>query len=329
MSEMLKKYLYYRRREIALAVVSAAVFAASFALYRLPVSAVAYPAALCGVFLVIAAVLDYRKTKTKHERLERLLEQSAAMIERLPEPDSLQSEDLCALIWSLKDEARRLSDESEKREREIIDYYTVWAHQIKTPIAAMRLTLQGEDSPLSLRLGTELSGIERYVEMVLAYLRLGSVSTDYMFKEYDLDEIIRQALRKFAPEFIDRKLRLEYKPTKIRLVTDEKWLEFVIEQLLSNALKYTPEGSVYVHEENDCLIIKDEGIGISDEDLPRIFEKGFTGLNGRLDKKASGLGLYLCREICKNLSIDISVRSQPGKGTEAVLRLSQHRVEKD
>ena len=121
------------------------------------------------------------------------------------------------------------------RIRDTVDYYTVWAHQIKTPIAAMRLTLQKEDVPEARRLASELSRIEQYVEMVLVFVRLGSDYSDYVFARQDIDEIIRNSVKKFASEFIDRRIRLEYDSVDIQAVTDEKWFAFVVEQLLSNA----------------------------------------------------------------------------------------------
>ena len=206
-------------------------------------------------------------------------------------------------------------------------YYTLWAHQIKTPIAAMRLTLQNEDTPTSRRLTAELGRIERYVEMVLAYLRLDADSTDYVLRESDLDPIVRGAVKKFSGEFIARRLALDLQPTGLRVLTDEKWLSFVLEQLISNALKYTPEGRVSIFMEAPAtLCIADTGIGIAPEDLPRIFEQGFTGCNGRGDKRASGLGLYLCRRVCRNLGHTIAVESEPGKGTTVRLDLSRKKL---
>ncbi|MCM1570014.1 MAG: ATP-binding protein [Roseburia sp.] len=160
--------------------------------------------------------------------------------------------------------------------------------------------------------------------MVLAYLRLGSLSTDYVFKKYALDDIIRQALRKFAGQFIGEGIKLEFTPSGKWVVTDEKWLSFVIEQLLSNALKYTRTGSVCIMmEEPDVLCIRDTGIGIAPEDLPRIFERGYTGYNGRRDKKASGLGLYLCQRVCKALGHEIRIESVLDSGTTVRLRLEE------
>ena len=160
-------------------------------------------------------------------------------------------------------------------------------------------------------------------------MRLGSDYSDYVFTQQDIDEIIRSSVKKFASEFIDRRIRLEYDSVDIQAVTDEKWFTFVVEQLLSNALKYTREGSIRIYSEGKVLCIKDTGIGIAPEDLPRVFDKGYTGCNGRTDRRASGLGLYLCRRICQNLGIDISISSTVGEGTTVRLDLSQYKLRKE
>ena len=191
----------------------------------------------------------------------------------------------------------------------------------------MRLTLQNEDSPLSRTISDDLFRIEQYVEMVLCYLRLGSESTDYVIAKQDLDKLLKQAFRHFSGQFISKKLKLEYEETPFTALTDEKWLLFVIEQILSNAVKYTPSGGeIRVSMKTPgILCIKDTGIGIAPEDLPRIFERGYTGLNGRADKKASGLGLYLCKRICDNLSHRIWAES--GEGTTVYLDLRSKKLE--
>ena len=203
-----------------------------------------------------------------------------------------------------------------------MDYYTTWVHQIKTPISVMRMNLQGEDTEEHRELLAELFRVEQYVEMALNWMRLGSDSTDFLFREYALDGIIRQAIRKYAPQFIRRRIRLVYEPAEGKVLTDEKWLLFIIEQLLSNAVKYTQQGSVSIRVVPEKVLeIEDTGIGIAPEDVPRIFEKGFTGYNGRADKKSTGLGLYLCRLTAEKLSHKISVESQVGVGTKVSIDL--------
>ncbi len=189
----------------------------------------------------------------------------------------------------------------------------------------MRLRLQGEDSAQARQLLSELSRIEQYVEMVLVFLRLGTDSTDYVLKEYSVESLAKQAVRRFASDFIGRKLSLSFEPFTMTAITDEKWFVFCLEQLISNALKYTREGGVKIYSPSDkVLCIEDTGIGIAPEDLPRIFEKGYTGYNGHQDKKASGIGLYLCKRILEKLYIDIRMESEPGKGTKVFLDLSQY-----
>lgn len=158
--------------------------------------------------------------------------------------------------------------------------------------------------------------------MVLSYLRLDGGSNDFVLREYNLEPIVRQAVRKYAPLFIRKKISLELGSLPCRVLTDEKWLCFVIEQLLSNALKYTSKGkiSIYMADET-TLVIEDTGIGIAPEDLPRICEKGYTGYNGRTDKKATGIGLYLCKRILTKLSHTLTIRSEVGKGTTVLLGL--------
>lgn len=190
----------------------------------------------------------------------------------------------------------------------------------------MGLILQSGDSPEYSELSENLQRIEQYAEMVLCYLRLDSDSSDLVIREYDLDDIVRQAVRKFSSQFIRRKLKLSYEPLDKKVLTDEKWLLFVIEQVISNAVKYTSSGMVQIYCEKPLtLCIKDTGIGIAPEDLPRIFEKGYTGCNGRLDKKASGIGLYLCKRICGRLGHKISAESSDN-GTVIRIFLESRRL---
>ncbi len=319
-------YIKSRRGVIFAFLLFTAIFAVSFALYRLPLKAVLYPAALCAVSGAAFIIADWTRVRHRHAKLTEIHDLISAATAELPPPRDVESADYRALIEALQADAGGLEMAAERRYQDMIEYYTVWAHQIKTPIASMRLALQDEDSPLSRRLSSDLFRIEQYVEMVLTYLRLDSPSSDYVFKTHSIDGIVRQAVRKFAPEFIGRKIRLEYEGADGEIVTDDKWLSFVIEQVLSNALKYTREGGcirIYMTEPK-TLCIEDNGIGIAPEDLPRIFEKGYTGYNGRADRRASGIGLYLCKRICENLGVGISVSSGLGRGTAVSLDLTQH-----
>ena len=312
-------YLKYRSKIIIACIVIIAVFASSYLLFEMPGIAVLYPLILTAGIGIIAMVFDYIFFIKRHNMLSA---------EELPLPMDQIEEDYQLIISKLNEEAKLSQMKSSEDYNNMIEYYTVWAHQIKTPIAAMRLNLQSEDTEQARRLMGDLNRIEAYVEMVLTFLRLDSDSTDYLIKEYDLDEIIRPAIKKFSKEFILKKLKLEYDSVNYKTVTDSKWLSFIIEQIISNAVKYTSEGSVKIcMSEPGVLCIEDTGIGISEEDLPRIFENGYTGFNGREDKRASGIGLYLCKRIADNLGHKISAESVAGKGTKIILDLRSRKVE--
>ncbi len=322
------QYLKQRRRLWIVGAVFCVIFAVSFLLYHLPIGAVIYPTLLCAALGILIMAFDFLRVKREHEALNSIRSVTDVIAESLPKIDGIKDEDYQQILRLLSEEQNNYRTQTNKKYADMIDYYTVWAHQIKTPIASMRLHLQNEDSVLSRTLSSDLHRIEQYVEMVLTFLRLNSESTDYVIKEYDLDKIIKQAVRKFSSEFIGRKLSLVYEPVNTTVITDEKWLSFVIEQVLSNALKYTPSGSITITLENEkTLRIRDTGIGIAPEDLPRIFENGYTGYNGRADKKASGIGLYLCKRICNNLDHAIAVRSIIDVGTIIDIDLAQTKLE--
>lgn len=328
--ELFRAYLKQRRKGMLVFLLFCAVFLASFLLYHLPAGAVLYPVGLCLLLGVLLIGIDFSRVKRKHQRLAEIKELTAAMMTSLPEIEGVEDGDYQAIIQALRTEIADLESGSAYRYRETVEYYTVWVHQIKTPIASMRLTLQNEDTPLARRLSSDLFRIEQYVEMVLAFLRLDSASGDYVFREHSVDAVVKQAVAKFASEFIDRKIRLVYEPIDQMVITDEKWLSFVIEQILSNALKYTREGSIKISlREPKTLCIEDTGIGIAPEDLPRIFEKGYTGYNGRIDRHASGIGLYLCKRVCRNLGAEIRVTSELDKGTTVFIDLEQYNLQKE
>lgn len=321
-------FLYLRQQKSSIAVffLFILIFAAVFYFYSIPVGAVVYPACICLVISAVIFVLRYMKTLKRRRFLEKIKTFDDAAAYELPGVDGMTERELCRIIDLLIEYEKELSASNDKKRSEIKDYYTMWVHQIKTPISSMRLKLEGKDTEEARSLMSDLLRIEHYVEMVLVFMRLDSDATDYVIKEVDLDELIRQTVKKFAGEFILRKISLEYEGTDLKVVSDEKWLSFVIEQLLSNALKYTPKGKITVSVSGETLTVSDTGIGVAAGDIPRIFEKGYTGMNGRADKSASGVGLYLCRRICVALGHKITASSEVGKGTSVSIDLSREPV---
>ena len=312
----LGSFLARRWAGLLLFLVCAGIFALVFSLYDLELEAVLYAGGLCLLLLLAVLAADFCRSLARRRRYEEIFRNLPLLPEELPAARTLEEADLQEILKELGRRMEAALTEWENWRQESMDYYTTWVHQIKTPISVMRMTLEGEDTEEHRELSAELFRIEQYVEMVLSYLRLDSDSSDYVFQEYDLDSIIRQAVHKYAPLFVRKKLRLSYEPVNVKVLTDEKWLLFILEQILSNSIKYTQEGSVSITLTPDKVLnISDTGIGIAPEDLPRIFERGFTGYNGRSDKKSTGLGLYLCKKAAGRLSHKISVQSKPGAGT--------------
>lgn len=325
------RYLRERLRLILTGAAFICIFALSFALYHLPLAAVAYPTGICLLLGCLLAANPIRKAHQKHETLTKICPHSWNTVsdELLPY-DTIEDEDYRHIIENLCREIRSIEAQTDGSRKEMIDYYTTWVHQIKTPIASMRLHLKAVDTTLARKLLSDLLHIEQYVDMVLTYLRIGSNTTDYVFREVALDDILRENIRKFRGDFIMKNLALQYEPSGVTVVSDEKWLFFVVGQILSNSLKYTKEGAVTISmEAPKTLCIKDTGIGIAPEDLPRIFEQGYTGYNGREEKRASGIGLYLCKQICDRLGHTISVTSTPEVGTEIRIDFSQFSAVRD
>ena len=324
---VLGHYLLRCWKAMALCLACVCVFALIFSLYDLETEAVLYAGALCLLLLFLVLAAGFVRCLRHHRRYEEVFRSLPLLPEELPPAGTVEEADLQKLFAELGRRMEAALTEWENRRQESLDYYTVWVHQIKTPISVMRMTLESEDTDEHRELSAELFRIEQYVEMVLSYLRLDSDSSDYVFQEYELDSIIRQAVHKYAPLFVRKKLKLSWKPSGIRVLTDEKWLLFILEQILSNSIKYTPAGTVTITAAPDKILkITDTGIGIAPEDLPRIFLKGFTGYNGRADKKSTGLGLYLCKKAAGRLSHQISVQSKPGKGTTVSIDLNTEKL---
>lgn len=319
--KLFSEYLKYRAKLLITGMFVVAIFVTTDRLFDIPQIAILYPLILTIVIGLIVCGFDCFFFIRKHKQLTQTPDE-------LPVPKNLIEEDYQQIIKLMGEETKMAEQKASADYTDMVEYYTVWAHQIKTPIAAMRLNLQSEDTESARKLMGDLNRIEAYVEMVLTFLRLDSNNTDYVIKEYDLDEIIRPAIRKFSRDFILKKLKLEYEPVNFRTITDSKWLSFIIEQVISNAVKYTSEGSVRIYMNvPGILSIEDTGIGISEEDLPRIFENGYTGFNGREDKRASGIGLYLCKRISDNLGHKIYAESKVGEGTKIFLDMRAKKLD--
>ena len=224
------------------------------------------------------------------------------------------------------DKKNRAIEEREKL-NDLMDYYTLWAHQIKTPIAASSLLVgEIEDKKVKNQLEQELFKIESYVNIVLQYLRLESFHEDLVLKKENVEDLVKEIVKKYAIFFIQKGLSLNLHDLDRTIITDRKWFVVILEQVLSNSLKYTSQGGIEIYFQEDTLYIKDSGLGIQDADLLRVFERGFSGYNGRLTQQSSGLGLYLSKKIADELGHQISIASQVGQGTTVMISFSEKKM---
>ena len=319
-------YVKKRKYFIFLILLCSVIHAIVLLLYGNETEPVWYATVLYLVLLTIIGFFDFCIMKKRYQAL-RAYDVNTDMV--LPEQDD-QADKVNGQLYRIISELRDCLWEQESnyrtREKDTSDFYTMWVHQIKTPIAALQVLLQTDPKDISMLRG-ELFKIERYVDVVLNYQRMQDLNSDLVLKHYSLEGICKQAVKKYAPLFIRNKLSVRLDNLDTVVLTDEKWLVFVVEQIISNAVKYTQKGGIQIYSKSSVenerrvttLTVEDTGIGICPEDLPRIYDRAFTGYNGRDDKKASGLGLYLCKTILNKIGHDISIVSNPNQGTAVTI----------
>ncbi|MDE6619119.1 MAG: sensor histidine kinase [Lachnospiraceae bacterium] len=370
-----KAYLLEKIRWLAVILFIALVMTVTMLLNGIPFWEIGYGMLLCGFVTAAAILTGYGRHMESFRQLEQMRENIVAAPDDMKVPEYMYERQYQDCIRAIAQDKDRLQKEMMNRQQDLSEYYSMWVHQIKTPIAALKLLIDEEmracldaemdECPDADRVEesdmrvinvrqkqNELFRIEQYVDMALQYTRLGAQTNDFVIERVLLDDAVKPSIYKYAKQFIHKQLRLTYVPQDIKAVTDKKWLGFVIDQLLSNAVKYTKQGGVTIQvlciaqsddagrrsetkeerkhwyeespavEESVHIIIEDTGIGISADDLPRVCEKGYTGYNGHADQHSTGIGLYLCKAILDKLGHQFLITSEKGRGTRAEIVIS-------
>lgn len=295
-------------------------------LYRVPPEAGWYAAEIALALLLALAVWDYWRARARHRALGRLMGALPESLSHLPEAASPVEADYQALLGAMAEQRRAALTREDRRYRALEDYVLRFSHEVKTPIAAGRLLLRRVPDAERLALQEELFSVERQVDMMLSFFKLEGGMDDFIFAPCALRQLAARAVRRYARFFVLKKLALQIDiPEDLEVRTDAKLLQFVLEQLISNAVKYTQEGGVRLcwREEDRSLLVRDTGPGIAPEDLPRVTDQGYTGRMGRVHQQATGMGLYLSRMACRRLGVALSIASAPGEGTEVSLRFGR------
>lgn len=309
-------------------------------LYQLLQGPIYYAIGIISFVVAVIVILKYVSFSMKYKQMSIIVSNVSEGDLELPRADSIFEDWYQEIIIILKEREKENISKMENGARARDDYYTMWVHQIKTPISAMDLLIQSAEHKLEngeeeitynflSMMRQELFKTEQYAEMVLQYLRIEQMGEDLSFKELSLKRIVHAVIKKYSLLFIHKKITPELKDLDPVVLTDEKWCTFLVEQIVSNAIKYSKENStieIYTTKQGN-LIIEDKGIGIREDDLPRIFDRGFTGYNGRMYNKATGLGLYLCKQVVDKLSMNILIESKVSKGTRVILEFPTEKLE--
>ncbi len=324
--QTIRYYIKAHRKELLVFPIGAGILLGIGALYEVNLESILYGLLLCLVILLVFHGIEWFRFYKKFCVWKQQKEKLGTRELELYQSDNPMEQEYTQALTELSNRYSDFLDGTKANNRERQEYYQTWVHQIKTPIAAINMLLQ-EDSAENRAIRNQVFRIEEYVEMVLCQARLEEGNSDFVFDTFSLDELLRKSIRKYAPLFIQKKISLSYDGVETNILTDEKWFCFLVEQLLSNAIKYTVAGTVQIRlETGNILAIQDTGIGIAPEDIPRIFEKGFTGYNGRAGEKSTGIGLFLCKKCADKLGYRLWIESKVGVGTTCFIDVSRREI---
>lgn len=270
-------------------------------------------------------IIEYIKVNRFYQDINNVLEnldKKYLISEIIKEPDFVEGKTICNILKETNKAMHEHVKKYRDMQSEYREYIETWVHEIKTPIASTRLIIENNEDKITKSINYELNIIENYIEQVLYYSKSNDVSKDYIIRELSLATIVRNTIRKNSRDFINKRISVDIDAVEGFIYCDAKWLEFILNQIISNSIKYSRknEGKVMIYttqnENNIILTVEDNGIGIINKDINRVFEKGFTGDNGRKLSKSTGIGLYLCKKLCEQLGLGISLTSKVEEGTK-------------
>lgn len=278
-------------------------------------------------FFVLAFLISYYKANKYLKNIEKTMDklpEKYLITEILQKPRSAEKLAYYRILKRAnKSMLENVSDIKEKQ-KDYKEYIESWVHEIKIPITSAKLLCENNKSDITNKIDEDIEEVNNYVEQALFYARMDQVSNDFMIREISLNEVIKNVLARNKKIMIQNNMKVELNDVNIKCYTDEKWLEFILNQIITNSIKYRNNNAVVKitgiqNKENIILKIKDNGIGIKKSEIDRIFDKGFTGTNGRNQTKSTGIGLYLCKRLCEGIGMEIDANSKENEYTEIVI----------
>ncbi|MGL9729883.1 sensor histidine kinase [Enterococcus sp. DIV0756] len=316
----LGSFLYERRMIYGMSMLFWGIIFLTFYLYELSLAPF-WDGFLFTVFaLTVYSIIAYYRYFRKQQQLELLATKDLQLnsLVFLPKAETLPEKTYQAVLRMVLEAKNQQQEALQQNQKEMLDDFGLWLHQIKTPVAALDLLIQSGQLD-SRTMKNELFKINEYLQMILNYMRQNLEQSDLVFQQLSIEKIIKTVVKKYATFFSQKNLSLQLKNLTGTVYSDQKWLIFILEQVIFNAIKYSENAAITISFENNRLMIQDGGMGIRSEDLPRVFEKGYTGMNGREQQRASGLGLYLSQQAANRLGCRLYLESQIKKGTTVTI----------
>ncbi|NFH91132.1 HAMP domain-containing histidine kinase [Clostridium botulinum] len=274
-----------------------------------------------GIYFVIE-IFKYKRFYDNLNGVIEKLDRKYLLSELIEEPNFIEGR----LLYNiLKETNRDMNEEIKKYKNAQIDYreyIETWVHEIKTPIASSMLVIDNNLNETTNKIKYQIKRVEEFVEQVLYYSKIGEVSKDYIVKEFKIKTVINKVIKNNSRDFITKKISLEMNDLEVNIYSDEKWIYFILNQIIGNSLKYSRDNNskikIYALKNNNnvTLVVEDNGVGINNQDIDKVFEKGFTGENGRVYGKSTGMGLYICKKLSEKLGLSININSLKDQGTK-------------
>lgn len=318
--KLVKSFLYERRIIYGMYLVFWGLIFLTFYLYEFSFAPFFDGWLFTAFVLLVYSVVSFYRSFRKQKQLELLATKDLQLsnLVFLPKATTLSEQTYQEVLRLVLENKNQEQEELQRKQRAMLDDFGLWLHQIKTPVAALDLLIQsGQLDPRTMK--NEVFKINEYLQMILNYMRQNLDQADLVFQQLSIEKIIKSVVKKYATFFSQKDLSLQLGNLEGRVYSDQKWLIFILEQVIFNAIKYTENGTISISFSDNQLTIQDTGIGIRSEDLPRVFEKGYTGMNGREQQRASGLGLYLSQEAAEKLGCRLYIESQVKKGTTVTI----------
>ena len=279
-------------------------------------------------FFILAFLLSYYKTSKYLRNIEKTMDklpEKYLITEILQKPRSAEKLAYYRILKRANKSMLENVTDIKEKQKDYKEYIESWVHEIKIPITSAKLLCENNKSDITNKIDEDIEEVNNYVEQALFYARMDQVSNDFMIREISLNEVIKNVLARNKKIMIQNNMKVELKDVNIKCYTDEKWLEFILNQIITNSIKYRNDNNAVIkitgiqNKENIILKIKDNGIGIKKSEIDRIFDKGFTGTNGRNQTKSTGIRLYLCKRLCEGIGMEIDANSKENEYTEIVI----------